>query len=346
MSLQTPPCPVFGLCGGCSYQHLSYEEELRLKEEELKGKFIAELKLPPTIFGALVASPKHYNYRHRLDIALRKLKTGEKLFGFVSPTTHHTIPIDSCPIAMEAVSDYLPTLKKEAFEKLPQSYRVANLTIKTGDDGKVYWGGIGKKSLQLTENKYFHTVVDGKKIYYSLDTFFQANLSILPLLRQTMMDVALWDKNTLLLDLYGGVGLFSVFFAECVKKVFLVEENVASIRMAEFNKATNQINSMEILSGKVEAKLEEIREQHPTDDLFALVDPPRYGLSDDAKNLLHKQANIKELLYLSCGPDSLLRDLKFFTAKGWNIKKIVPLDFFPRTKHLEVLTKLVREVIS
>ncbi len=327
----SPICPVFGVCGGCSYQHLSYDEEIEVKEKELRSLFPDCL---PTI-----RSPKIYHYRHRLDIAIRRLKTGEIVFGYVHPQTHHTIAINQCPIGMEAISNFIPTLKEEASAKLPPKYKVANLTIKTGDDGRILWGGIGKQSLKTPVEEALWTIVDGEKIFYSLDTFFQANLSILPLLKQKMTELMRWNKESVLYDLYGGVGLFSVMFAKQVKQVILIEENAGSLRLAEFNKSYHQFNNWDILNGKVEVYLETLKGLTNTENISAIIDPPRAGLSPLVRQTL-AESRIPQLLYLSCNPYSLKEDLKEFLKNGWKIKSTIPFDFFPRTRHLEVLTAL------
>ena len=202
---EQPVCPVFGQCGGCRYQDIPYVEELKIKNEEIKNIFCARFDLPDGIFENICPSPNIYHYRHRLDLKLQRTRREEILMGFSSEKFKYTVPVEACPIAMKSISDFLPELKKQAVERLPEKYSVANLVVRTGDDGRVLWGGIGKRSLRLRAEDYLWTEVDGRKIFYSLETFFQANLSILPAIMAKIKSFALWDRATTFFDFYGGV---------------------------------------------------------------------------------------------------------------------------------------------
>lgn len=338
-----PLCPYFGPCGGCAYQGLPYEEELKIKEEGLKKIFREELNIDEEFFEPIVASPKAYHYRSRLDLCFIKTKAGDYFMGYMPKESRKILPIESCAIAMEPISDYLPELKNQAMAKLPLDYRRANLVIKAGSEEKVFWGGIGRRSLEMKEEDYLWAEVAGKKIFYSLDTFFQANLSIL---EKAVTQVAKWaglNKEALFLDLYGGVGLFGILLAEKVKRVVIVEESVPSIKLAQFNIAYHQLShKVEARSGRVEAELSSILTPLTTRDYrscIALIDPPRQGLSPSVIETLNQAEHLKTLLYLSCYPPSLTRDLKKLQEK-WVVKKIVPLDFFPKTEHVETLVLL------
>jgi len=168
----TPRCPVFGECGGCAYQDIPYEQELRVKEENLKVLLKQALGMGDEIMDPIVGSPESYHYRSRLDLGVRRTKGGEFFMGFMPPGRHRIISVDSCAIARKEISDFLPQLRDEAHAKLPENYRTANLVIKTGNEGKIAWGGIGRRSLQMKEEDYFWTEVCGKRIFYSLNSHF------------------------------------------------------------------------------------------------------------------------------------------------------------------------------
>ena len=338
LQIETPLCPVFGTCGGCTYQHLSYAEELRVKEQQLHGLFKTELKLPWEVFESIVASPKHYHYRNRLDLEMRRSQR-QIMMGFQSPELRKVVPVSSCAIAMEEISDFMPQLEMEAAEKLPENYRTANLVVRCGDDGRVFWGGIGRRSLEMKEEDFLWTEVNGRRVYYSLETFFQANLSILPRVMEIIRSLLPWDQDTLFLDLYSGVGLFGICLADLVGKVVMVEECPGSIKLAKYNIHYHQLSHVEMMPGKVENELPKLTEQ-AFRKIYAMIDPPRAGLSRQVAESLSASRLIKGLLYLSCHPQSLVRDLKIFIEKGWKVEKIHPFDFFPRTRHLETLVLL------
>ena len=335
----TPLCPVFGECGGCQYQNLSYEEELKLKETQLKNIFFTSLPIAEDLFEAIVPSPIEYHYRNRLDLKLLKTKDGQVLVGFSPEKRNRMIEVERCPIARREISEFLPELKRQAILRLTPKYRVANLVVRCGEQGGVHWGGIGRRSLELTPENYFSAEVSGKKIFYSLDTFFQANLSILSILIEQIRRFSFWESQPCLYDLYGGVGLFAVTLADCARKVVLIENNLSSVKLAHYNKNYHGLKNFEILSGTVEEHLSNLPEEK-NDEKIAIVDPPRAGLSFTALEELSTSKNFSALMYLSCNPESLVRDLKIFLERGWWIEKILPFDFFPRTKHIETLVIL------
>ena len=339
-SMIEPLCPVFGACGGCAYQDISYPEELAKKERLLKQLFQGNLGLGDAVFDPVVASPEPYHYRNRLDLTLRRIKGGEIGLGFQPPLGHRLISIEACAIAREEISGFIPELTKQAARRLPADYRVANLVVRTGDDGKVLWGGIGRGSLALEEKDYLWTEIRGKRIFYSLDTFFQANLSILPLLMDRIRDLAVLDSKTILFDLYAGVGLFGIYFADRAGRVVMIEENASSLKLAGFNRAYHKMDQVEIRAGRVETELPLAASPAAGFRQAAIVDPPRRGLSPEALKALAAMKQFDSLFYLSCHVESLARDLGLFMEAGWHIEKVVPFDFFPKTLHLETLVLL------
>jgi 23S rRNA (uracil1939-C5)-methyltransferase len=335
-----PLCTVFGTCGGCAYQHLPYEEELKLKEKALREQLALAGDLPDALFDPITPSPEPYYYRNRLDLTLRRKRNGF-IMGYTHPTKQFMIPVEACPIARKEISDFLPTLRDEAIRKFPDDYKIANLVVRTGADGRVVWGGIGRHSCVLKEENYFWTEIEGRKIFYSLDTFFQANLSILPALMRKIREFVSFDKNTVFFDLYSGVGLFGIFFAPEVKKVWMIETGAESVKLARFNAAYYGYQHLEIREAHVEKELPALLEaMSGPERKIAMIDPPRRGLSSEVAQSLAAQKQLEGLLYLSCSPESLARDLAIFQKAGWQIKKIAPFDFFPRTVHLETLVLL------
>lgn len=341
-----PLCPVFGVCGGCSHQDISYEHELALKEENLKKLFAEKLGLNPEVFDPIVASPQAYHYRNRLDLTLRRRRDGIML-GFQVAAARTIIEIEKCPIAREEISKFIPQLKQEAIAKLPADYRNANLVVRTGEDGRVLWGGIGKRSLSLEEKDYFWTTIRGRKIFYSLDTFFQANLFILPALMDVIEKYAGFDAQTCFLDLYSGTGLFGLAFADKAKKIFMIEENGPSTDAAAYALQFHNLSHAVIRTGKVETELPAVLSELDNEKrVIAIVDPPRHGLSLCALEAIAAEKRLEKLFYLSCLPESLARDLVLFQEKGWKVERVIPFDFFPRTHHLETLVLLTPEIKS
>ncbi len=333
-----PRCPVFKACGGCAYQDRSYPDELALKEREVTALLTERAGLRPDAFDSIVASPSDYGYRHRLDLTFKRTKNGP-VMGFSTQDRFHVLEIGSCPIAREEVSSFIPRLRREAEAKIPPEYRTASLVVKTGDDGRVRWGGIGRRSLELEPEDYLWTEILGRRVHYSLDTFFQSNLGILPLVFGRLDALVDWDSVHLLGDLYGGVGLFSVVLAPRVRRVVLVESYGPSVRVARHNFEASGIWNGEIREGRVEDRVAELDLLTEGKKVY-IVDPPRAGLGLALEALARSRADV--LLYLSCNPESLAEDLRALLDAGWRAERVIPFDFFPRTRHVETLVKLTR----
>ncbi len=337
-----PLCSLFGTCGGCQYQDIPYEEELARKEAILRELLAKEVGLPEDVFEPITPSPEFYHYRNRLDLTLRKRNNGERQMGFMLPGTQRLQEVTVCAIARNEINDFLPTLKEEAVRKLPEDYKVANLVVRVGDEGKVFWGGIGRRSLRMKEEDYFWTIVKGRKIFYSLDTFFQANLSILEKIVSRIESLIEWKENTVFLDLYSGVGLFGIAMADRATEVVMIESGCDSVKLAHYNVQHHKLNHVRILEGQVEIHLPEVLKELDGKPCVALIDPPRGGLAGSAIETLGQAKDLQSLFYLSCSPESLARDLKHLAQVGWQVRKILPFDFFPRTRHLETLVWLMR----
>lgn len=340
--METPLCKVFGQCGGCAYQDLPYEEELRIKLASLKAKLREKVVLDDSIFSPVTASPKPYYYRQRLDLTLRKSR-GEWKLGYIHPIQHYLLEIEQCPIAREEINAMLPGLKAEATVNIPEKYKNANLVVRTDESGKVRWGGIGRHSLRMEPSDYFSTTVKGIQVFYSLETFFQANLSILDLVMDRLAELETWNKDTVFFDLYSGVGLFGLVFANRVSQVIMIEESPASDKIARYNVSHHNMGNVRVLDGSVEKHLPVLAEEFKGRRI-ALIDPPRKGLSASVIECLNQTESLPVLFYLSCSPESLARDLHALTVNGaWKVDSVHPFDFFPKTSHLETLVKLKRK---
>lgn len=336
----SPLCPVFGVCGGCQYQDIPYSLELKQKEEGIRRVLRQYLDIDEGLFEPIVASPRPYGYRNRLDLKLARTRDRGILLGFTPKAGCGIVPVEGCLIADKSISDFIVELKEQAVSRLPKAYRQANIVVRTGDDGRVLWGGIGRRSCRVAAADYLWTEINGKKIFYSLETFFQANLVILPRLFQRMEALGLWGPQTILYDLYAGVGLFGVTLADKVGHVILVEECPSSVRLARYNAAYHQWQNLKIVEGRVEDILPALLQQDTQTEKIAIIDPPRAGLSPAALRAITAAREFRCILYLSCSPETLGRDLAGFVREEWQIKKMIPFDFFPRTRHVETLVVL------
>ncbi len=147
------------------------------------------------------------------------------------------------------------------------------------------------------------------------------------------------NSKSLLLDLYSGVGLFGLCLASEAGRVVMIEECPPSVKLAHYNAAYHQLTNAVVRSGRVEEELPRV-DISGFEKVTAMMDPPRQGLSAQVAKALSEARYLDQIFYLSCHPESLVRDLAIFIEKGWRIQKVVPFDFFPRTQHLETLAVL------
>jgi len=174
-----------------------------------------------------------------------------------------------------------------------------------------------------------------------METFFQANLSILPRLIETILNFEYLDAQTVFLDLYGGVGLFGVSMADSAQRVVLIEENVHSVRCARRTLEFNGIRNMEVVEGRMEETFAALSARIDPEGTVAMIDPPRAGLGRTVSEMLSRGSPFKALLYLSCNPQTLISDLQTILGPGaYKVRTVIPFDFFPRTRHLETLAVL------
>ncbi len=333
-----PVCPVYQQCGGCQYQHMSYADELVEKTARLK-EILLPLGLEEGLFAPILPSPVEYNYRSRIDLKMIKNKNKLILFGFSPMGGKGLITIDHCPIAREEINVFIPTVRRQAMARDISKYKQASLVVRSGEGRNPSWGGLGHGSLRTAPKDYFWMDIQGRRVFYGLDTFFQANLFILPPVVEAIRALPIWSKESLFLDLYGGVGLFGISFHDLVNRVVLIEENTASITIARHNASYNKLDTFDVYAGKVEEVLPKLLTLHAGRPKIVMVDPPRAGLSDETVGFLNGIKGVEHMLYLSCNPESLRDNLKGLSER-WSVSKIMPFDFFPKTHHLETLVCL------
>lgn len=316
----TPKCPYFNRCGGCIYQHLSYEKQLETKALQLQELLKRIGKISDVRISEVIPSPRIYNYRNQVTVKVK----GNKL-GYIGIDNKAFAPIEECAIAKEPINIKL----KEITAKTN-----GEIIIKCGTDGTIdyaYKEAISQKG----DYKLLYEKIDDKIFYFSLATFFQVNPYILPSILQKLKDMLDLTHDTILFDLYCGTGLFSIYLAPYVKNVYGIELNPSAVRLAQKNNAGN----CHFSAGKVEDLLPGLYEKYRGIKNIFIVDPPREGLNKDLLNYL-KDISPNQLLYISCEPAKLARDLNFLLQNGYRISDIIVADMFPQTKYMETLVVL------
>lgn len=303
-----PRCPYFGQCGGCQYQHLAYPAQLRLKQKQVRDilQRLGNFSAPPV--QATVASPQPYGYRNRIMIRSQwdKFKKGLNI-GFVRADSGLVVDVDHCPLAEPAINEQI-------------------LQVRANPPPK---GGL-KVVLRV--------LPPGWEV--PRDTFFQNNTFMLPHLIEAVRRRLLDSQARFLIDAYCGVGFFSLELAHQVERFIGVEYDCQAIKAARQNAVARQVQNGEYITGKTEELLPQLLRHFSPQPTAVVLDPPRTGCRPEALQQL-RELRPAQIIYVSCHPATLARDLKILAAEGfYHLADVTPVDMFPQTQHVECVADL------
>lgn len=283
-----PPCPYFGRCGGCAYQHMDYARQLALKAAQVEQTLRRVGRLAEVPMRPIVAAPKTYGYRNRI-----RVHRAGGVTGFYAADAYALVDVAECAIAAPEVNVALRSLRAAA-------------------------------------------VVDGD---YSLRAkgggpfFEQTNPEVAALLVALVRD-SVRSGQALLVDAYCGAGMFARALAPLFATVIGIEENAHAVEAARRGAQPHE----RYIAGDVAGHLGEILSVHDAARTTVLLDPPATGLETRVVDLLLAGAPA-EILYVSCNPATLARDLAFL-SQSYRLTAVTPLDMFPQTAEIEVLVRL------
>ena len=322
-----PPCPYFGTCGGCDFQQLNYEAQLAAKVAIIRdclhriGKIEWEKEIP------IIRSPEPFGYRLR---AQWHANTNTKQIGYFRRDSRDLVDIKYCMVLQPELQTQLAQLREKAEWGMFASDKVQiDAAVGTNGDVSVYSADLSEEANEI------EIAALNEKYRFSARSFFQGNKYLLDKLIETAIgDVS--GKNAL--DLYCGVGFFTLPLARRFGHVIGVEENGEAVDFAEGNSANAGLNNIEFRLESVRRYLANVVE---TDLDFVVLDPPRAGTEKDTiMNLI--RLHPKQISYVACEPSVLARDLKRFVENGYSITSITAVDLFPQTHHVETVVKLNR----
>jgi len=335
-----PPCPYFGLCGGCDFQQLTYQAQLDAKVEIIKDclRRLGGIENAPDV--ALTAAPNPWHYRARAQWQYDAIR---QRLGYFESGSRRVCDVAECAVLAPELQQTLETLRARMRDGLlPDNARDFRAAI--GDDNEVSIAPrVGSPTVRegrpSTGNP--HDVADisrtihGETYRLNAESFFQANAALLP----QLIEDALGDASgETAIDLYCGVGLFTVPLARRFKQVVGVEGDSVAADFARENLAHAGILNAEIANRDVAGWLE--RESALAGELdFLLLDPPRTGAESRVIiGILKLQP--KRISYVSCDPATLARDLKKLIAGGYRLDTVSAFDMFPQTHHVETVVHL------
>jgi len=320
-----PPCPYYGVCGGCQLQHLRYAAQQRVKVEFVRESLARLGGIAWTEAIPILAS-EEFHYRLRAQLKVRVWE-GRVEIGYYRSASHDVCPIAECPLLSPALNAAVRRLQDEAPERFAN---IRALDLAQGDDGRVVIHPLDERTTVSWSVGAFTYAFDAR-------TFFQANRFLLADLVRLVADGEAGERA---LDLFCGVGLFTLPLARRFAEVIGVESDPRAVRLARRNARAHGMTNCRFAHDRVEAWLARNGGRLGPVDLIVL-DPPRAGLSRALIRALVRAAP-ERITYISCHPAALARDLKLLLAGGYAIASIVVLDLFPQTFHVETIVKLRR----
>ncbi len=320
-----PPCPYYGVCGGCQYQHVSYAEELRIKESQVR-EMAVRLGLPGDLVKSIAHSSKDYRYRNSVTLH-RSTQKGPQAdsLGFIGCDNHSVIPIKDCLLVDERLSPLFQ----------------AKFNLKKGLDRVGFKLSYQGELVSDAEDRFIRVKIGQAEFLVNSKGFFQNNLAVTALLTEKVKEWVGAMNPDVFYDLFSGVGTFSLLSAGNVKKIVCVEESKASIDGLRMNFSEQGKTKAEIIQGRTEKVFPKIFVQGQG-RVMVCLDPPRQGTERELAEFLRACENIDSLVYVSCDLATLSRDLQIILNSGhYEIKEIAPFDMFPRTKHIETAVLLI-----
>lgn len=383
MSEKKQICSAAKKCGGCQYQGVAYQEQLKKKqkmEEELFKKFC---KVEP-----IIGMKNPCNYRNKVQSVFGRDRKGNVISGTYEANSHRIVPVEDCMIEdkkaqeiIRTVRKLLPSFKiktynedsgygllrhvmvrrgfksgeimvilvlgspilpsKNNFVKALRKEHPEISTVVLNVNDKKTSMVLGDREINLYGKGFIRDELCGCTFRISPKSFYQVNPVQTEILYQTAIDYAQLTGKETVIDAYCGIGTISLIAAKHAKKVIGVELNGDAVKDAKINAKENKITTAEFYKGDAGEFMVKMAENGQKADVV-FMDPPRSGSDEKFMSSVVK-LNPKRVVYVSCGPDTLERDLKYFKKNGYHAKKIQPVDMFPFTEHCETVVLLEKK---
>jgi 23S rRNA (uracil1939-C5)-methyltransferase len=361
---QTPPCPYVGDCGGCTWQHIDYQEQLKAKTQSVADALRRIGKLDDFDLRPIIAAPSAEHYRRRIRLQVSAVKR----LGFYSGASHHVVEIDACLIAAHPLNAVIAPLRPW-LEQLTAT--IEHIEIVSGDEpGQTVVTAAAKDNLSSSDERLCAELVDSA--YYIIDgvifhgndwrktwgnpsitvalqddlvlnldadTFTQVNAEANRLMLTELLNAGGFDRSDRVLELYAGAGNFTLPVARRVGEMTAVEGFRNAVTSGKLNSQRNGIDNVHWLCAPVPRAVAQFKKQRQNFSKIVL-DPPRAGAKGIEADLAALGA--ATLAYVSCNPATLARDLAALSEHGYKLQFVQPIDFFPHTFHVESLAIMIR----
>jgi 23S rRNA (uracil1939-C5)-methyltransferase len=340
-----PRCIHFGVCGGCHYQHLPYQEQLKAKREILRDQLtrIGKIDNPPV--EDTIPSHSPWNYRNHVQFHLTK----EGKLGYMMAQMPRVFAIQECHLPEGSINAMWPQLEFEP------EMEIERVSLRSGVDEEMMLvlesdspespeleieAGISvahvfeENAVVIAGNDHLTIRVLDRDFRVSAASFFQVNTAMAGKMVEHLLANLPLAPSATLLDIYCGAGLFSAFFAPKCERVIGIESSPSACEDFAFN--LDEFENVELYEGVAEEILLNL-DRHVGDVTYAIVDPPRAGLEKRVVDGII-QLNPKVVAYVSCDPSTLARDAARLLNGGYKLKQVTPFDLFPQTFHIESIS--------
>lgn len=340
-----PPCPYFGRCGGCDFQQLNYQAQLDAKSEIIRDclRRIGGLATIPDF--QITPSTNEWHYRSRAQWQYDAMR---RRLGYFESGSRRVCDVVECAVLAPELQNELEMVREQMQQDaIPDDAR--HFRAIEGDREISIVDDKGRSPLSESRQvgiaggpsriKDITRTIHGEKYHLSAASFFQANMNLLP----QLIDAAIGEAGgQAAIELYAGVGLFTLPLARRFERVVGVESDARASDFARESLAEANLTNVEIASDEVADWLEQSSERAGFDGTldFLLLDPPRTGAESRViAGILRLKP--KKICYVSCDPATLARDLKKLIAGGYSIERIAAFDMFPQTHHVETVVRLL-----
>lgn len=378
-------CPAFKSCGGCVFRHISYQEELKIKEQRVKDAVERIGGIDDLPVNRIIGAGCSDHYRNKAQMPVGGSGDGNVTLGFFAYRSHRIVGCDSCLLQPAVFADVIRVFREWAWEYMPQPYnesthkgKLRHLYIRyaqtSGDImvGLVVNGNglkgekelaamlsekvrgfcglivnvneektnviLGRKYRVVWGRDYILDELCGKQFRISPLSFYQVNHDQAERLYNIVKNYANLTGEETLLDLYCGTGTIGLTLAGSAKEVIGVEVVERAVEDARKNAGINKAYNARFLCADAAEAAAQLKNEGIHPDVM-ILDPPRKGC-DGALIETAAQMAPERVVYVSCDPATLARDLKVFAEKGYLPVELTPVDMFPRTAHVECVCLL------
>jgi len=317
----TSPCASYTRCGACSCQHITYDHQVVLKNRQVRDALKRIGRFNNIPLKDMIPSPQAYGYRGKADFHVTTGQGQELAIGFAARATNSIVDLERCEIVHESINEALFLMRRDGS---PAGRRPL-------------WSAPAE---EVSEARVMRRV-NGREMLAPRNGFFQANLYLTDTLVDVVEEFCDLSGTETVLDGYCGSGLFSLFLAPRCDRLYGIEAEGHAVCCAKENLNRAGISSAVFYTGDMAHILRDrfIRKSVMVD--VVLVDPPRIGLEPDTLAALGT-LNPSKIVYVSCNPTTMARDLRALAGFGYGIMRVQPLDMFPQTSHIETVVLLER----